>query len=452
MNNLFCMVICLLSVFVVTPVYAFANRHALVIGNSSYKQRSLKNPRQDAKLMARTLRDLGFELIGNGPLLDASKEDIELAIIRLGKSVKRSRGVAIFYFAGHGVQVAGESYLLPIKMKSFDEDTLPIYGISTNHLLQQLELAGNKMNLIILDACRDNPFTGSTRSMTRGFKLKSQGNKASNLILYGTRPGQVSYDGDQHGPFTKSLVSNMKKGRGLLDDVLRSTVTETERLTKGKQTPWVEGFVREKFYFNDKNVKDRSTKKINNDRMSDSKTAWQTQQGEVEAKSYQTQTLTCLRNQVLKEGECRTVCSPDEALVSRGCIKIESPQQKAFQPKSKRRLYINRSTLFKRSIPKYTYWATGVGASSILYSIFFADISTKNVFIISGSIGLLTGVGGMIHGYIAYKNNYQKIQRDHYGIDKYRGNISHSYFAMEPWREKIYSDSFPIQLKYGFSF
>ena len=452
MNNTFGIVIFLLSLFVVTPVSAYTKRHALVIGNSSYKQRSLKNPKQDAKLMAKTLREFGFDLIGNGPLLDASKEDIELAIIRLGKAVKRSKGVAIFYFAGHGVQVAGESYLLPVKMKSFDIDTLPIYAISTNHLLQQLEYAGNKMNFIILDACRDNPFSGATRSMTRGFKLKPKGNSASNLILYGTRPGQVSYDGDRNGPFTKSLVSNMKKGRGLLDDVLRSTVSETERLTKGKQTPWIEGFTREKFYFNSKRVSDRKPRKIEKNQAKSTTILSDSNKKLSSRWSKQSQKKTCLRNQVLREGECKTVCSSDEALVSSGCIKINSATKKMLQSKSRKRVYLNRSTLFKKSIPPYTFWGAGIGASSILLSVLVAGETTRNIFVISGSLGLLTGVIGMAHGYMNYKKKYQKFQSDYYGVYDDKELLPKRAFTSELLEKQIHERSLPIHLNYEISF
>jgi hypothetical protein len=435
------------------PVEAAEPRHALVIGNSSYEQRPLKTPHNDAELMAVTLKSLGFRLIGGQALIDASKEEIEVAIVELGKAVRQSKGIAVFYFAGHGVEVGGESYLLPVKMKSFDVDTLPVYSISTNHLLNQLESANNKINLIILDACRDNPFTETTRSMTRGFKLNHRG-KASNLILYGTRPGQVSYDGSTNGPFTASLVSNMKKGRGLLDDVLRSTVIETERLTEGKQTPWVEGFVREKFYFSDDQSSAASESLVASESLGRAPQPASTRIADIADRSTPSSATDCKTNQVFQGGLCKTLCREDQVKVSEGCIDIHSDKiQSADKLRPREIFYINKSSLFRKSIPTYTYWGAGVGGLSTLVSFPLKDGISQDISIISSVIGVLVGVSGMIHGYIIYNQAYEEIlTRKNIVIGLNDQDYKYLDSLAESAQEDVQSTSAPIHFKANFSF
>ena len=230
-------------------INAFAeSKIALIIGNSSYKVGPLKNPVNDAKLMGETLKKIGFKLVGGGPQLDLTREQLSMRILEFGDQLRSTKGVGIFYFAGHGVQLKGQNYLIPIGAKLEREEHIGIYGVPVDHVLEQMEDADNKLNLMILDACRNNPFVSSTRSLTRGVKLNAA--PSGTLILYATRPGMVSLDGDSsNSPFTRALTANMQRQGLKIEEVMRSTIKQVEQETNLRQTPWQEGFVREEFYF-----------------------------------------------------------------------------------------------------------------------------------------------------------------------------------------------------------
>ena len=129
-----------------------SNKQALVIGNSAYEHTSLlRNPANDAKEIAKTLRRLGFEV---KTLLDANQRKMEKAINDFGNNLRRKKGVSLFYYAGHGVQVQGENYLLPINIIPQTAANVRYDAVPVGKLLGQMEEAGNNMNLVILDACR----------------------------------------------------------------------------------------------------------------------------------------------------------------------------------------------------------------------------------------------------------------------------------------------------------
>ena len=225
-----------------------SNKFALIIGNGAYKSGPLKNPTHDAILLGETLKNLGFELIGGKPQLNLTRESLANIILDFGDKLRATKGVGVFYFAGHGVQLKGKNYLIPVDAKMEREEQVGIYAVPVENVLEQMESADNKLNLMILDACRNNPFKSSTRSLTRGVKISSA--PSGTLILYATRPGRVSLDGDQdNSPFTEALTSNMKKPGLKIEDVMRATIKEVEKKTFLRQTPWQEGFVREEFYF-----------------------------------------------------------------------------------------------------------------------------------------------------------------------------------------------------------
>ena len=221
---------------------------ALIVGNSSYKVGPLKNPSHDARLMGKTLAEIGFDLIGDEVQIDLTREQLAQRIIEFGDHLRATKGVGVFYFAGHGVQVHGKNYLIPIGAKMDRAEYVEVFGVPIDQVLQQMESAENKLNLMILDACRNNPFLSQTRSMSRGVKINSA--PSGTLILYATRPGMVSLDGEgENSPFTRSLTENMKKPGLKIEEVMRSTIKQVERETQKRQTPWQEGFVRDEFYF-----------------------------------------------------------------------------------------------------------------------------------------------------------------------------------------------------------
>ncbi|MEK7262169.1 MAG: caspase family protein, partial [Pseudomonadota bacterium] len=139
-------------------------RVALVIGNSSYKSAPLKNPANDAADIARALRGLGFQVTLKQ---NQSRDAMAQAIREFGNQLKRG-GTGLFYYAGHGMQVKGKNFLLPVDADIQSEDEVPYRGIDANELLAKMESAKNRVNIVILDACRNNPFARSFRSSAQG--------------------------------------------------------------------------------------------------------------------------------------------------------------------------------------------------------------------------------------------------------------------------------------------
>jgi hypothetical protein len=246
----------LICILLLSSPDAFAKqKFALIIGNGAYQVGPLKNPTHDAKLMSETLKSLGFEVIGGEAQLNLTREQLSTRILEFGDKLNATKGAGVFYYAGHGVQVKGKNYLIPIDAKLEREEHIGIYAVPIDQILQQMEGANNKLNLMILDACRNNPFPSSTRSLSRGVKIGSA--PSGTLILYATRPGKVSLDGDSdNSPFTKALTQNMKRSGLKIEEVMRATIKQVEEETNLRQTPWQEGFVREEFYFVKPNISD----------------------------------------------------------------------------------------------------------------------------------------------------------------------------------------------------
>lgn len=236
-------------------------RTALVIGNGSYQDGPLKNAPNDAISIGQTLQKLGFELVQNKVHINMTKEQMSLLILEMGDQLKMGKGVGLFYFSGHGIQFEGQNYLIPVDAKLDREEYVKIYGVPLDQISSQFEQVGNEMNLMILDACRNNPFASKYRSATRGFKLQQAA--SGTLIFYATKPGEVSLDGDgDNSPFTTSLIQNMQTPGLKIEEVLKETIKEVKTVTKGKQVPWQEGFILNDFYFVNQNEATSTTSRV----------------------------------------------------------------------------------------------------------------------------------------------------------------------------------------------
>jgi uncharacterized caspase-like protein/cyclophilin family peptidyl-prolyl cis-trans isomerase len=228
---------CILALLCAAPAWA-EKRVALVIGNSAYENITpLDNPRNDARLIATTLAGLGFTLVGGGAQLDLNKARLESAIQEFGKSLPGSE-VAMFYYAGHGVQLRGANYLVPIGANPTREADVDFQMIDVASVLRQME-GSAKLNLVVLDACRNNPF-GS-----RGLRSTSSGLAQiqvpeGTLISYATQPGSVARDGeDGNSPYSKALAETIKKpGLGIFD-AFNQVGLSVKKATGGSQQPWV---------------------------------------------------------------------------------------------------------------------------------------------------------------------------------------------------------------------
>jgi len=220
-------------------------RHALVIGNSAYKSAPLKNPANDARDIAAALQDLGFKVT---LLTDASHQKMDAAVREFGLNLRHG-GVGLFYFAGHGVQVAGENYLVPVDANIASESDVKFSCLNAGLVLGKMEDAGNSLNVVILDACRNNPFARSFRSAERG--LAKMDAPTGSIIAYATAPGSVAGDGTgKNGVYTKHLLQNMRvPGLPITDLFMRvrmGVVAETGK----KQVPWEASSLTGYFFFN----------------------------------------------------------------------------------------------------------------------------------------------------------------------------------------------------------
>lgn len=218
-------------------------RIALVIGNSAYSSGPLKNPVNDATDMATHLQKLGFTVTLKK---NANLETMEGAIEDFGNRLKRG-GVGLFYYAGHGVQVNGVNYLIPIGAKVNKESDVRYKAVDAGRILDEMANANNVMNIVLLDACRDNPFGKSFRSASRGLAIVSN-SPSGTFISYSTSPGHVASDGEgRNSPYTRALLENIGKPGLSINKVFMNVRSKVKRDTG--QVPWELSSLEGDFYF-----------------------------------------------------------------------------------------------------------------------------------------------------------------------------------------------------------
>jgi len=231
-----CVVIALVAIL---PAPALADKRvALVIGNAAYRNIAvLDNPRSDALLMANTLSDLGFTLVGGGAQLDLDKAGLDAVIQKFGSALPGAE-VALFYYAGHGVQVRGSNFLVPVGANPTREADVDFQMVDVNLVLRQMDGSGTRLNLVVLDACRNNPFGGrGLRSADGG--LAQMRAPEGTLISFATQPGNVALDGDGNSPFTKALAATIRKPGLDIFQTFNEVGLTVKRATGGAQQPWV---------------------------------------------------------------------------------------------------------------------------------------------------------------------------------------------------------------------
>lgn len=227
---------------------AWANtesRLALIIGNSSYKSSPLRNPVNDVRLMEQSLKDAGFTVL---KAENASLRDMRRLVRDFGDKLKANGGVGLFYFAGHGVQVRGENYLVSVDSDIRAEDEVAEDSVNTSLVLEKMQTAGNRMNIVILDACRNNPFAASSRSAVNG--LAAVNAPSGTLVAYSTSPGSVAYDGvGANSLYTQYLASALRQPGSRIEDVFKDVRAAVRKETGNKQTPWENTALEGQFYF-----------------------------------------------------------------------------------------------------------------------------------------------------------------------------------------------------------
>jgi len=214
-------------------------RVALVVGNSTYVHAPwLANPANDARLMAETLSRLGFAVTLE---TDVTQAALRRALASFTDAVAAAGGdsIAFFYYAGHGVQLEGRNYLVPVDAEVGNARDVVLGSVSASDLLQTLELAGGNANVVILDACRDNPFRRATRGLSLG--LARMDAPVGSIIGYATGPGQTALDGSGvHSPYTQALADALQVPGLAIEQVFKQVRRRVYEGTGGAQTPWEE--------------------------------------------------------------------------------------------------------------------------------------------------------------------------------------------------------------------
>ena len=233
----------------VLPLGVFAqvaeDRVAFIIGNGGYpKSLALKNPLNDATAIEKQLSNLGFET--------KSYKDLKVAEVsglrqQMESRIKRN-SVLFFYYAGHGVQIDGRNYLLPVDASVNDGEKASKESLYLGDVLHAIERMRPKIAVVILDACRDNPFKDQKNSQAAKQGLARVDPPTSTVVFYATRPGGTAQDGDdENGVFTKALLQEIVKPEQPLEVLFRRVSTAVYKNTKGEQEPWIEGVIREEF-------------------------------------------------------------------------------------------------------------------------------------------------------------------------------------------------------------
>jgi hypothetical protein len=210
-------------------------RIALVIGNGSYANAPLKNPANDARDLSEALKGLGFSVT---LVLDADLSAMSRAIRDFGNAIKRPDAVALFYYSGHGVQYRGANYLIPAKADIQDPDELAFSAVNADQVYAKMESAGDKTNIVILDACRNNPFPGTERSGDRGLAIVGSAPPQS-LVVYATAPGKTAQDGQgRNGTFTAALLKHLGEPNLDIELMIRKVRADVIESSGGAQVPW----------------------------------------------------------------------------------------------------------------------------------------------------------------------------------------------------------------------
>ena len=220
-------------------------KRALVIGNGTYRNGdTLKNPGNDARALGAALAAMGFQV---STILDADRAAMLAAIEAHVAAMNADKGIGLFYYAGHGIQLAWRNYLLPVDVSLSRVEDIPVRCVDASGLIGGLARAGNPMNVIILDACRENPF-GDFRVEQKG--LSQMDAPPGSLLAYATAPGHLASDGSgSNGLYTENLLRELQVPEARIEDVFKRVRLGVRRASKGAQIPWESTSLEEDFYF-----------------------------------------------------------------------------------------------------------------------------------------------------------------------------------------------------------
>lgn len=214
-------------------------RVALVVGVGQYRNvPALENPKNDARLIADTLRRLGFVLVGGGPRLDLDKPSFDQAIQAFGNELVGAE-IGLFYYAGHGLQVQGTNWLVPTGANPAKSQDLDFQMVDLGLVLRQMEGSGTRLNILILDACRNNPFGNRGMRAAEGGLAQMRAPEGT-LIAYATQPGNVALDGASgSSPFSSALARALSQPGLDVFRLFNQVGVDVKRATGGQQQPWL---------------------------------------------------------------------------------------------------------------------------------------------------------------------------------------------------------------------
>jgi hypothetical protein len=231
---------------------AFAgSRVALVIGQSAYRAvMPLPNPANDAKAVAQLLGDAGFEVMTSA---DLSQNDLRQAIGEFAARIaaKGPDTTALVFYAGHGMQIDGENYLIPVDIDPKRETDIPLQAVRLNDVLNTLTSVPSRMRIILLDACRNNPFPGINNTAGRGLAIVDAKIGAPGTFLsYSTSPGAEAEDGNgADSPYTTALLTAAREPNLSIEDAFKRVRVSVNKSTEGRQTPWESSSLTDEFRF-----------------------------------------------------------------------------------------------------------------------------------------------------------------------------------------------------------
>jgi hypothetical protein len=222
------------------------NRTALVIGNGAYLESKLRNPVNDAQRITTELKQAGFNVI---TLTDVNLEGMKEAIRQFGDELRSKPGVGLFYYAGHGLQNDGINYLVPTDANIQRQYDIEDECMRADRVLRMMELYGNPMNIVILDACRNNPFFSKFRSLEKGLAQPETAPTGS-IIAFATAPGKTASDGDgENGLYTEELIKAIRIPGIKIEEIFKRVRIGVQEKTGGLQSPWENSSLVGDFYF-----------------------------------------------------------------------------------------------------------------------------------------------------------------------------------------------------------
>ena len=256
-------------------------RIALIIGNSAYPgNMALANPSNDAKDMAATLRNMGFGVI---EVINSNRAQMLDGIERAGKSLNGKQGVGMLFYAGHGLQLDWRNYMVPVDAKMNSAADVPKQAVDIETVMAAFKSAGNRMNIVVLDACRDDPFANGKTSSGKG--LAPLDAPTGTFLAYATAPGNVAQDGSgKNGLYTGFLLQELQKPTASIENVFKRVRFNVRKASNGAQIPWETTSLEDDFVFNsgikkvvklteDQKEKEFDVEKAEWDKIKDSKSA-----------------------------------------------------------------------------------------------------------------------------------------------------------------------------------